>query len=92
MTNDSANVNHLTSCDLIVGAPAAPTKRRPRKPSLASTLKAARKAGADYVTIGEIVIALAGKTAKPTDNRTAAPDTGANEWDDVLPGGDDGAH
>jgi hypothetical protein len=92
MTNDSANVNHLTSCDLIVGAPAAPPKRRPRKPSLASTLKAARKAGADHVTIGEIVIALAGETAKPTGNSTAAPDTGANEWDDVLPGGDDGAH
>jgi hypothetical protein len=90
MTNDSAGVNHLTGCDLIVGAPAAPPKRRPRKPSLASTLKAARKAGADHVEIidGKIVIALAGEPVKPTGNGARSPDR--NEWDAILPGGDHG--
>jgi hypothetical protein len=94
MTNDSANVNHLTSCDLVLGAPAAPPKRRPRKPSLASALKAARKAGADRVEIldNKIVIPLASDPAKPKSTSTAASDSVANEWDDLLLGGDDGAH
>ena len=82
MTNDTAHVYHLTACDLVVGARAAAPKRRPRKP----TLKAARKAGADRVEIvdGKIVITLVGKTATGTE---PTPDAGANEWDDVLPGG-----
>jgi hypothetical protein len=91
MTNDSAHVHHLTACDLVIGARAAPPKRRHRKPTLAAALKAARKAGAARVEIvdGKIVIALVGETATGTDT---APDAGANEWDDVLPGGDRGAH
>jgi hypothetical protein len=87
-----STVHPLIAHDLVIAGGAPPLRRRPRKPSLASTLKAARKAGADHVTIGEIVIALAGETAKPTGNGTAAPNTDANEWDDVLPGGDRGAH
>jgi hypothetical protein len=83
--------DHLTALDLVIGAQ---PKRRPRKPSFASTLKAARKAGADRVEMvdGKIVIALASEPAKPKGAGTAAPDTGANEWDDVLSGGDHGAH
>jgi hypothetical protein len=82
--------DHLTALDLVIGAQ---LKRRPRKPSFASTLKAARKAGADRVEIvdSKIVIALASEPAKPMGTGTA-PDAGANEWDDVLPGGDHGAH
>jgi hypothetical protein len=83
-------VHPLTACDLIVGAPAARPKRQPRKPSFTAIFRAARKAGADHVKIGEIVIALAGETPKPPGNGTAAPNP--NEWDDVLPGGDRGAH
>ena len=82
---------HMTALDLVVGAQ---SKRRPRKPSFASTLKAARKAGADRVEIldNKIVIPLASDPAKPKSTSTAAPDSVANEWDDLLPGGDDGAH
>jgi hypothetical protein len=88
------NVYPLTACDLIVGARTAPPKRRQRKPTLTAALKAARKAGADHVEIvdGRIVIALAGEKATPTGTGTAAPDTVANEWDDLLPGGGHGAH
>jgi hypothetical protein len=52
--------------------------------------QAARRAGADRVEIvdGKIVITLVGKTATGTDPAPA----GANEWDDVLPGSDHGAH
>jgi hypothetical protein len=91
MTNDFTHVHHLTACDLVVSARAAAPKRRPRKPTLTATLKAARRAGADRVEIvdGKIVITLVGKTATGTD---PPPDAGANEWDDVLPGGDHGAH
>jgi hypothetical protein len=91
MTNDSAHVHHLIACGLVIGARAAPPKRRQRKPTLTAALKAARRAGADRVEIvdGKIVIALVGKTATGTDT---APDAGASEWDDVLAGGDDGAH
>jgi hypothetical protein len=82
---------HMTALDLVIGAQ---PKRRPRKRSFASTLKAARKAGADRVEIldNKIVIPLASEPAKPKSTSTAAPDSGANEWDDVLPGGDDGAY
>ena len=91
MTNDSARVDHLTACDLVVGAHATPPKRRQRKPTLAAALKAARKAGADHVEIvdGKIVVALAGQPAKPTGNGAESSDR--NEWDVVLPGGDHGA-
>ena len=40
----------------------------------------------------KIVIPLASEPAKPKSTSTAAPDSVANEWDDVLPGGDDGAY
>jgi len=91
MTNDFAHVHHLTACDLVVSGRAGAPKRRLRKPTLTAALKAARRAGADRVEIvdGKIVITLVGKTATGTD---PAPDAGANEWDDVLPGGDHGAH
>lgn len=86
MTNDS-NVHQLTAVDLVVGTSAAPKHRRRRR-SLASTLKAARKAGAGHVELTEdkVVIALAGEPAEPQ----GSPDR--NEWDEVLPGGDRGAH
>ena len=69
MTNDSAHVD-LTARDLVIGARSAPPKRRHRKPTLTTALKAARKAGADRVEIvdGKIVIALAGEPAKPNGN------------------------
>jgi hypothetical protein len=89
MSSVMTTVYPLTACDLIVGAPAPRPKRQPRKPSFTSIFKAARRAGADHVRIGETVIAFAGETPKPTGNGTAAPDS--NEWDDVLPGGDRGA-
>jgi hypothetical protein len=93
MTDHRGRVHHLTACDLVIGPPAPPAKRRQRKPTLAAALRAARKAGADRVEIVEdrIVIALAGEAAKPIGNSTAAPDLGPNPWDDVLPGGDHGA-
>jgi hypothetical protein len=83
MTNDS-NVHHLTAVNLVVGTSAAPKHRRRRR-SLASTLKAARKAGAGHVELVEdkVVIAL---TSEPP----GSPDR--NEWDELLPGGDRGAH
>jgi hypothetical protein len=86
MTNDS-DVRHLTAINLVVGTSAAPKHRRRRR-SLASTLKAARKAGAGHVelTDDKVVIALAGGPVEPP----GSPDR--NEWDEVLPGGDRGAH
>jgi hypothetical protein len=54
--------------------------RRQRKRSLTSTLRAARKAGADRVTVDGAVIALSPSAVVPTLD--------ANEWDAVLPEGD----
>ena len=53
MTNDS-NVRHLTAINLVAGTSAAPKHRRRRR-SLASTLKAARKAGAGHVELTDVL-------------------------------------
>jgi hypothetical protein len=81
MTNES--IHQLSAISLVVGTLAA-VKHRQRRRSLASTLKAARKAGAGHVELidNKVVIALAGK---PPDTR-AGPVV-SNEWDEVLPGG-----
>jgi hypothetical protein len=81
-------VDHLIATNLEVGAP---PKRRHRRRSLASTLRAARKAGAGHAEIleGRIVISLAANLAPPTDDSAGSLDR--NEWDAVLPGGDRGA-
>jgi hypothetical protein len=86
------NVHPLTACDLIVGARTTPPKHRQRKQTLTTTLKAARKAGADRVEVvdGKIVIVLAGQPVKPNGN-SASSSILSNPWDDVLPGGDHGA-
>jgi hypothetical protein len=47
-------------------------------------LAAARKAGANHVTVDGAVIALS--------PAAAAPESDANEWDTVLPEGDHGPH
>jgi hypothetical protein len=65
-----------------------PAPRRQRKRSLASTLKAARKAGANHATVDGVVIALAPAAAVPE----AVNNGHENEWDAVLPGGDHGPH
>jgi hypothetical protein len=62
----------------------APAPRRQRQRSLASTLKAARKAGADRAIVDGVVIALS--------PAAAAPEPTASEWDVVLQGGDHGEH
>jgi hypothetical protein len=84
-----STVHHLKAENFAIGARSS-APRGPRKPSLASTLKAARKAGAGHVEIidGKIVIALAGEPVKPTGNDARSPDR--NEWDAILPGGDHG--
>ena len=61
-----------------------PVPRRQRKRSLATVLAAARKAGANHVTVDGAVIALS--------PAAAAPESDANEWDTVLPEGDHGPH
>lgn len=88
MTNDPG-FHPLTALDLVIGAPTAPKPRRRRR-SLASTLKAARKAGAGHVEIidDKVVIPLAGEPAK---GGIGAGSLEQNEWDEVLPGGDHGA-
>lgn len=93
MTEHRVSVHPIKACGLIIGAGAAPPKHRQRKQTLATALKAARKAGADRVEVvdGKIVIVLAGQPVKPNGNSAGSslPDT--NPWDDVLPGGDNGA-
>jgi hypothetical protein len=87
MTDNPECIRHITACDLVIGAhPERQRKRRRR--SLASTLKAARKAGAGHVELvgNKVVIALAGEPSEPAKS----PDP--NEWDEVLPGGERGAH
>jgi hypothetical protein len=54
--------------------------RRQRKRSLTSTLRAARRAGADRVTVDGVVIALSPSAVVPMSD--------ANEWDAVLSEGD----
>jgi hypothetical protein len=71
--------------------PSVPAPRRQRKRSLASTLRAARKAGADGVIVDGVVIALSPAAAAPAESETVS-DSSANEWDAVLPGGDHGPH
>ena len=79
----------LTAVDLVAGAPAA-LKHRRRRPSLASTLRAARKAGAGHVELidDKVVISPAGETEMSTNDGGCSADR--NEWDEVLPGGDHG--
>jgi hypothetical protein len=87
MTNDST-VHHLAAVDLVAGAAAA-LKHRRRRPSLVSTLKAARKAGAGQVELidNKVVISLAGET-----ENDAGCSADRNEWDEILPGGGHGEH
>ena len=63
MTNNPA-VHPLTALDLVISAPAA-SKRRRRRPSLTSTLKAAQRAGADHVELvdDKVVIHPGGEPA-----------------------------
>jgi hypothetical protein len=69
-----------------VSAPPQPATvpRRQRKRSLTKVCEAARKAGADRVIVDGVVIALS--------PAAAVPESDANEWDAVLPGGDHGPH
>jgi hypothetical protein len=82
----------IKACDLIIGA-GAPPKHRQRKQTLATALKAARKAGADRVEVvdGKIVIVLGGQPVKSSGNSAGSSIPDTNPWDDVLPGGDHGA-
>ena len=86
MTSQSA-LHHFAAVNLVVGTPAA-VKHRHRRRSLASTLKAARKAGAGHVELidDKVVIALAGEPP----NAGEADAVVSNEWDEVLPGGRNG--
>jgi hypothetical protein len=66
----------------------APGRRRQRRPSLASTIKQAKRGGADRVEVdprtGRFVIPLTGNDAA----EAGEGDTdGENPWDEVLPGG-----
>jgi hypothetical protein len=63
-------------------------RRQAPQRSLASTLKAARKAGAGHVEVidDKVVIALAGEPP----NAGEADAVVSNEWDEVLPGGQNG--
>jgi hypothetical protein len=56
--------------------------RRQRKRSLASTLKAARKVGADRVIVDGVVIALS--PAAAVSESVSLTDSNTNEWDAVL--------
>jgi hypothetical protein len=69
--------------DELVEPPAA--QRRQRKRSLTKVCEAARKAGADRVIVDGMVIALAPAAVVPESSTT-------NEWDTVLPEGDNGPH
>jgi hypothetical protein len=70
-----------------VAAPAP--SRRQRKRTLASTLRAARKAGADRVIVDGVVIVLSPSAAVP-ESVTVTDST--NEWDAVLSEVDHGPH
>jgi hypothetical protein len=79
MTPKPPQVHHLVANDLLCGygTPAPlPTPRRERKRSLASTIRAARKAGADRVIADGVVIALSPGAAES-----------ANPWDAALADG-----
>jgi hypothetical protein len=79
------NTVHLAAVGFTVGEHAAPPKaeRQPRRRTLASTVKAAKRAGADRVEIdprsGRIVIPLAGAT--PGES---AANTGSQELEDWI--------
>jgi hypothetical protein len=86
------NTVHLTAVGFEIGeqaappaAPLQPTRQR-RRPTLASAVKAAKRAGADRVEIdprnGRIVIPLTGNGAESESDTD-----GENPWDVVLPGG-----
>ncbi len=63
-----------------------PVSRRQRKRSLTKVCEVARKAGADHVIVDGVVIAFSPAAS------AAVPESYANEWDVVLPGGDHGPH
>ena len=65
-------------------APVPAAVRRQRKRTLASTLRAARKAGADRVIVDGVVIVLSPAAAVLKSD--------ANEWDAVLSEVDHGPH
>jgi len=81
-------IHRLVACDLVVGspissdiaAPPTPRKRAPRRPTLASALKAAAKHNASV----EVDPATGWMTLRP-GGATASVDATANEWDAVLP-------
>ena len=72
--------------DVALGTKFAPALRRQRRPSLASTIKQAKRGGADRVEVdqrtGRYVIGLAGASAD--DNGVEHGER--NEWDEVLRG------
>jgi hypothetical protein len=70
--------------DLIEPVGAPEPSRRQRKRTLASTLRAARKAGADRVIVDGVVIVLSPAAAVLKSD--------ANEWDAVLSEVDHGPH
>jgi len=73
--------------ELIKPAP-VPVPRRQRRRSLASTLKAARKAGADRVEYGGAMSHLNGESQPQAANGDAAGAPERNPWEEKY--GDDG--
>jgi hypothetical protein len=85
--SDGLDADGIAELATLWGLPApqpAPAPRRQRQRSLASTLKAARKAGADHAMVDGVKIALS--------PAAAVPEPTASEWDVVLQGGDHGEH
>jgi hypothetical protein len=85
-----AGMRRLSGELVPVPAPPAPVPRRQRKRSLATVLAAARKAGADRVTVDGAVIALSPAAAVPES--VSLTDSTGNEWDVVLPEDEHGPH
>jgi hypothetical protein len=79
------NTVHLTALGFTIGEHAAPQRaaRRQRRPPLASTFKAAKRAGADRVEIdtrsGRIVVPFSG--AAPGESTA---NSGSNELEDWI--------
>jgi hypothetical protein len=79
------NTVHLTALGFTIGEHAAPQRaaRRQRRPPLASTFKAAKRAGADRVEIdtrsGRIVVPFSG--AAPGES---AANSGSDELEDWI--------
>ena len=85
------NTVHLTAVDFTIGEHIAPLAvppqrmRRRRRPSLASTIKQAKRGGADRVEVdphtGRFVIPLAGNAL---GEPAAEPNGGSNELEDWI--------